>query len=171
MTVFTEVQFIYSFLTREVMLFHAVNGPFPLNPIGFAWRVTTDGVVVDQGTAQWNIGWQMTRYDAKRFYQTKDFLAAAATGYAGVAGLLAAGIYSGLIYIGASSQLATILLLASPAGIIAAVILSILALFGLFGSKKPPAQEPRPQWASPSFFLPVNVVVFPTTPSKFKIIT
>ena len=173
MTIFTEVQFVYSFLTREVMLFHAVNGPFPLNPIGFTWRVTQDGIITESGSAEWNIAWRMTRYDANRFYQTDSFLAAAAIGYVSVVSVTAAAVATGIVSAGAASSIATGLALAGPAGWIAAGVLAALALFlNLFGigHKSQPPEQPRPQWADPKFVIPINTSVVPLSPDKFKFI-
>ena len=71
-SIYTVVQFLFSLTEKKVFMYHALEGTFPLNPVGLRWKTTIDGVeqTAHSGSANWVIGWKMIRYGESRYIKS-----------------------------------------------------------------------------------------------------
>ena len=151
----TEAIFYYDFKTNTVLLYHAVEGTFPQNPVVLQWAVYSDGVLIKTGRYVWTIAWRLTRAAVPRL-QLLNYKEDAAKYAAEGAAIAAAGSTTALAaWIGVSGLTSS-----SPGMVIGATLLNpitlfvalavglvVFALFKIFGNKPPPPPKPYPQYS------------------------
>ena len=151
----TEAIFYYDFKTNTALLYHAVEGAFPQNPVVLQWAVYSDGVPIRTGRYVWTIAWRLTSAAAPRL-RLLNYKEDAAKYSVEAAGAAAAGTAVALALWEGATKLASGTLsnalgltLFNPVTLFVALAvgLVVFALFKIFGNKKPPPPKPYPQYS------------------------
>jgi hypothetical protein len=162
----TEAVLYFDMISKSLLLYHAVEGAFPQNPIFLQWSVTKDGVIIDQGKDFWTIPWRLTtapvpRLSLLNYKEDAAKYATQAAAFAGAATAAYMAVWLGAAGFASNSTgviLSVTLFNPLTIGVALVVGLVIFALFKLFGNKKPPPPKPYPQYSA-EYKLPAGLII------------
>jgi len=114
-SVYKEVQIVFSLLDSSLLIYHASEGSFPANPVSIQWSTMMGSTVILSGSELWNIPWEY-RENAQNRFLIGNISATAVVAAAGIAGTLVGGAF---IYI------ATAGLMTAAAGSVAGALTAV----------------------------------------------